>query len=81
MEEAGLRERGEGAGLLASLLGWLAWGLMPGSEALTPTDSSAVFGNLGLDELAHKERGVSEIGAGQRRGGSEQLPGKVAWSI
>lgn len=78
VEEAGLGERGEGPGLLASLLGWLVWGLMPGSGALTLTDSSAVFGNLGLNELAHKERGVSEIGAGQRLGGSEQLPGMVA---
>lgn len=51
---------------------------MPGSGTLTPTDSSAVFGNLGLNELAHNERGVSEIGAGQRLGGSEQLPCKAA---
>lgn len=78
VEEASLGESGEGPGLLASLLGWLAWGLMPGSGTLTPTDSSAVFGNLGLNELAHKERGVSEIGAGQRLGSSEQLPRKVA---
>lgn len=30
VEEAGLGESGEGPGLLASLLGCLAWGLMPG---------------------------------------------------
>lgn len=60
---------------------------MPGSRAVTPTDPSAMFGNLEPKGLAHRERpgracffqrGVSEIGAGQRVSYSEQLSCMVA---
>lgn len=53
--EAGWVDRGEDRGPADHLLGWSGWSLMPGSRALTPTDPSAMFGNLEPKGLAHRE--------------------------